>query len=145
MSPYYNYNSYPSVTHGASTAAAGTVGLITGAFMVLFVLGCLAFVILTIIGRWKIFNKAGHEGWKSLIPIYAEYTTLQILNMEPLLCLLYLLPGANFMLNIVVMVKLAKAFKKGTGFAVGLILLNGIFIMILGFGSAKYHQIPSSR
>ena len=36
------------------------------------------------------------------------------------------------------MVNLAKAFGKDGGFAVGLILLNTIFIMILAFGSAEY-------
>lgn len=33
---------------------------------------------------------------------------------------------------------LAKAFGRGTGFAVGLILLNFIFMLILGFGADKY-------
>lgn len=34
--------------------------------------------------------------------------------------------------------KLAKAFGKGVGFCIGLILLNPIFMLILGFGSAQY-------
>ncbi|MBQ6130489.1 signal peptidase I [Candidatus Saccharibacteria bacterium] len=129
----------------SSPATGATAGLIAGVFVVLLCLFCFSFAVLTIIGRWKIFTKAGQEGWKSLIPIYAEYTTLKILNMEPLLCILYLIPGANFMLDIVVKVKLAKAFKKGVGFAIGLILLSGIFEMILGFGSAKFHELPSSK
>lgn len=41
-------------------------------------------------------------------------------------------------LGIMYCVKLAKAFGKGGGFAVGLLLLAPIFIMILGFGSAEY-------
>ncbi|MBQ3430457.1 hypothetical protein IJG21_03500 [Candidatus Saccharibacteria bacterium] len=105
----------------------------------------LAYVVLSIIAKWKIFTKAGKEGWKSLIPIYSTYTMLQILNMEPLLCLLTLIPVSQFMLGIVMDVKLAHSFKKGTGFAIGLILLEPIFLMILGFGSAKYHQLPSSK
>ncbi|MBQ8996512.1 signal peptidase I [Candidatus Saccharibacteria bacterium] len=105
----------------------------------------LAWVVLVIIAEWKIFTKAGKHGWKSLIPIYSDYTMLQILNMEPLLCLLMLLPGANFMLKIVMQVRLAHSFKKGTGFAIGLILLSPIFEMILGFGSAKYTQLPSAK
>lgn len=35
-------------------------------------------------------------------------------------------------------VKLAKAFGKGAGFALGLIFLSVIFLPILGFGSAQY-------
>lgn len=34
--------------------------------------------------------------------------------------------------------KLAKAFGKGTGFGFGLLFLNTIFILILGFGDAEY-------
>ncbi len=34
--------------------------------------------------------------------------------------------------------KLAKAFGKGFGFFLGLLLLNPIFKLILGFGSAQY-------
>ena len=36
-------------------------------------------------------------------------------------------------------IKLARAFGKGTGFAVGLILLPSIFYMILGFGDSVYY------
>ena len=35
-------------------------------------------------------------------------------------------------------VRLAHVFGKGNGFAVGLILLNPIFVLILAFGSAEY-------
>ncbi len=34
--------------------------------------------------------------------------------------------------------RMAKAYGKGTGFGVGLILLNPIFMIILGFGKAEY-------
>lgn len=37
-------------------------------------------------------------------------------------------------------VRLAKAFGKGGGYAVGLIFLQPIFLLILGFGSAKYDK-----
>ena len=36
--------------------------------------------------------------------------------------------------------RLAKAFKKGIGFTLGLIFLPNIFTLILGFGSAKYDK-----
>ena len=141
----YPYSTYdPDLTSVTSASAAGA-GIFAGFFLFFLILIILAYAVLTIIAEWKIFTKAGKEGWKSLIPIYNTYTLLQILNMEPLLCLLALVPGANFMLNIVMMAKLAHSFKKGNGFAVGLILLQPIFLMILGFGSAKYHQLPSSK
>jgi hypothetical protein len=36
------------------------------------------------------------------------------------------------------MLDLAKSFRQGTGFAIGLIFLPFIFIPILGFGDASY-------
>ena len=42
-------------------------------------------------------------------------------------------------ISIMYSVKLAKAFGKGTGFAIGLIFLSPIFMLILGLGDATYH------
>lgn len=142
---YYDYYSYPSPSVSSSAVGAGLASAI-GAFTLVFImLIILAFVVLGIIAQWKIFKKAGEEGWKALIPIYNVYTLLNILSMEPLLCLLSFVPGAWFILSIVMDVKLAQSFKKGTGFALGLIFLGPIFSLILAFGSAKYTKLPSSK
>lgn len=42
-------------------------------------------------------------------------------------------------------IKLGDAFKKGTGFKVGLVLLPNIFLLILAFGSAKYHKVEAKK
>ena len=140
----YNYSltyDYPTTV----TSSAAGAGILAGFFSFFLILLVLACAVLVIVAEWKIFKKAGKDGWKALIPVYNAYTMLQILNMEPMLCFLTLLPGANFMLGIVMNVKLAKSFGKSTGFAVGLILLAPIFEMILAFGDAKYKQLPSSK
>ena len=38
---------------------------------------------------------------------------------------------------------LARAFGRGTGFAIGLIFLSPIFSLILGFGSDTYKGAPA--
>lgn len=139
---YSTYSTYnPYVVSGPAVGA----GIFAGFFGVFLILCIIAWVVLTVVAEWKIFTKAGKEGWKALIPIYNAYTLLQILNMEPMLCFLTIVPGANLMLAIVMDVKLAKSFGKSAGFAIGLILLEPIFLMILGFGEAKYKQLPSSK
>ena len=45
---------------------------------------------------------------------------------------------AAAILGIVFYVKLAKAYGKGGGFAVGLLFLNPIFLLILGLGKSEY-------
>ena len=102
-------------------------------------------MVFTIIANWKIFTKAGEAGWKSLIPIYSSVILYRIAGISPWLILLYLLvwvpvigPLISLGLTIYLMINLANAFGKSTGFAVGLILLNTIFIMILAFGNSEY-------
>lgn len=114
---------------------------LTGFFMTIAIIGSIIGV-LTIIAMWKIFTKAGKPGWASLIPIYNVVVLFQIVNLNPWLILLFIVPIVNifavFILSIMVCLRLAKAFDKGTGFAIGLIFLNTIFILILGFGDSKY-------
>ena len=52
--------------------------------------------------------------------------------------LLLLIPIVNIIVAIMLYVNLAKAFGKSTGFAIGLIFLNFIFMLILAFSSAEY-------
>ena len=102
--------------------------------MVIMVIG-----ILSIIAMWKIFTKAGIEGWKSIIPIYNYYCLFKIASGNGWLFLLVLIPGVGALIAAILLaLKLAKAFGKDTGFAVGLIFLPFIFQLILGFGSAEY-------
>ena len=115
--------------------------------LVSIVIAFIVFIIaiLTIIANWKIFTKAGEKGWKSIIPIYNMVILFRISGISPWWILLYLLAPvpligviASFGLMIYLYINLAKAFGKGAGFTVGLILLNTIFVMILGFGSSEY-------
>ena len=105
----------------------------------------LAFYVLIIVAQWKIFTKAGQEGWKALIPIYNVVVLYKIIGLSPWLLLLYLLsivPVVGWIisiaLSIVSTVKLAKAFNQSTAFIFGLLFLSPIFQMILGFGKAEY-------
>lgn len=115
---------------------------IFGAAMLGYLVVLLAVYILMIIAMWKVFTKAGKPGWASLIPVYNMVVMYQIVGLNPWLLLLYLIPFVNwiaaFVLSIMQNIKLAKVFGKSTGFVIGLIFLNPIFLLILGFGDAKY-------
>lgn len=131
----YGLTSYESV---------GTVGSSTGmvAFMTIFYLAVIAF---SVVVMWKIFKKAGKEGWIALIPFYNLYTLYEITWGNGWLFLLLFLVIVPFIgwiavlvINILTMIKLAKVFGKGAGFAVGLIFLSLIFEAILAFDDSKY-------
>ena len=138
-------------------------GVLLGAAAVILILS-----ILMIAALWKIFKKAGTGGWKALIPVYNEYTLFKI-SWKPRYFWISLLLGlavsvlgeisaylsdyamffaiAMFACAIIALVieikvifKLAKAFRKGVGFGLGLLFLPVIFYPILGFGKAKYRR-----
>lgn len=124
-------------------AAAGLIGMVMVSWLI-----ALAIIVITIIAWWKIFTKAGREGWKSIIPFYNVYVMLEIVGMQPLLVLVVIglfIPFVNIIASIawfVIMVmmyyKLSLAFGKGMGYTLGLIFLNPIFALMLAFGDAKY-------
>lgn len=35
-------------------------------------------LVLEVVAYWKLFEKAGEEGWKSLIPVYSGYMIYKI-------------------------------------------------------------------
>ena len=124
--------------------------------------------ILQIIANWNIFTKAGEAGWKSLIPIYGDYVSYKIAWQTSYFWLSFILgivasyvSSANLnesmfltviatllriviaVINIMYCVKLSRAFGHGIGFAIGLILLQPIFLLILGFGSDQYYMVQT--
>ncbi len=136
----YDYGYYGS--YYADSAALVGVGM--GVILVtLFI--ALAIAILQIVAMWKIFTKAGEEGWKAIIPVYNMITLFKISGLSPLFVLVYLagiIPfvGSLAILGITIYLNysLAKSFGKDTGFVVGLTLLGPIFYLILGFGKDQY-------
>ncbi|NCB94265.1 MAG: hypothetical protein EOM40_17165 [Clostridia bacterium] len=138
--------------------ALASIGIILVAFLIYYLLVAIA--------QWKVYSKAGEAGWKSLIPIY-RYHVLYKISWKPMFFwIMFLLeivvaglrayiyqsvaPGAIlnlilFVLSLIVLiihimqcVKMSHAYGHGGGFAVGLIFLQPIFLLILGFGSSQY-------
>lgn len=130
------------MTYTYNYDVSGIDSSIFGAAMLGYLAVLLVVYILVVIAMWKVFTKAEKPGWASLIPVYNMVVMYQIVGLNPWLLLLYLIPFVNWIaalvLSIMLNVKLAKVFGKSTGFAIGLIFLNPIFLLILGFGDAKY-------
>ena len=104
----------------------------------------LALAVLGIVAMWKIFEKAGEPGWAAIIPFYNLYVLFKITWGNGWKFLFLLIPIANIVFAIITMVKLAKAFGKSGGFAVGLIFLSVIFYCILAFDNSQYQGVPQS-
>lgn len=108
-----------------------------GVFVGIYVIA-LIIAIISIVAMWRVFAKAGEPGWAAIIPFYNSYVLYKIAWGNGWLFLLQLVPCVNIVVGIILCFKLAGAFGKGTGFGFGLLFLNIIFMMILGFGDAEY-------
>lgn len=139
----------------------------------------LAMWILQVVAYWKIFEKAGEKGWKSLIPFYNFYVQCKLTwktkffwvimalavvvgladgiatdiqasdpNSAALLILGLVIIAAGIALLVLVVMcyhNLSKAFGHGAGYTVGLIFLETIFFLIIGFGSSRYVGNPTRK
>ena len=126
--------------YGTATTAEESLlaGFFAGMFSVFWICVLLAIAVVGIIGLWKVFEKAGEEGWKVLIPFYNMYILFKITWGNGWLFLLLLIPVVHVVIPIITLYKLAKSFGKGVGFFFGLWFLYPVFIMILGFGPDQY-------
>jgi hypothetical protein len=98
----------------------------------------LAIGVVVLAAMWRVYTKAGEPGWAAIIPIYNIIVLFKIIGRPAWWIVLYFIPLVNFVIAIITYDGLSKSFGKGTGFTIGLIFLGPIFLLILGFGSARY-------
>jgi len=103
-----------------------------------FVLIVLALIVVVFAGMWKTFEKANQPGWGCIVPIYNLILMLKIAGKPLWWLLLLFLPIISLIPGVIVPIAIAKNFRKGTGFGIGLIFFPWIFYPVLGFGSAEY-------
>ena len=148
-----------------NTAIVGLFSMAMGVFFII-----IAWYVLTLVARWRVFTKAGLAGWKSLIPLYSEYCTFKISwkttffwlvlaaglvsgiltgmigngeNVPEIVSMLASISGmAVTVINLVMNVKLSQKFGHGVLFGLGLMFLSPLFTMILGLGESKYLGNP---
>lgn len=151
-----------ALTTEEATLLGGAIGgMLSGIITIGFIVA-----VLLIIANWKIFEKAGEKGWKSLIPIYNTYIMFKLVwNTKMFWYLLGVSFGLGFIgglagegttlyniaiicagiyelvMYIILFNRLSKSFGHGTGFTLGLIFLPNIFTLILGFNKDTYKKL----
>lgn len=94
--------------------------------------------VITIVGKWKVYEKAGKPGWAAIIPVYTWIVMLEIVGKPVWWVILFFIPCVNIVFIIWTLNLMSKSFGQSEGFTIGLILLSFIFWPILGFGSYQY-------
>ncbi len=122
-------------TTTTTTSGSGDYGI----FFMLYLLFVLAAVVISIMGLWKMFEKAGQPGWASIIPIYNVYVILKVAARPGWWLLLFLIPFVNFVISLIIGLDLAKKFGKSEVFGIILLgLFSGIGYIIVGFDDSTY-------
>lgn len=69
-------------------------------------------LVLTHLGLWRLFIKAGYKGWESLIPIYREYVIAKMSGRPGWWIALLLIPIVNIFIFFGLYLDLVKNFGK---------------------------------
>lgn len=122
----YNYDYYYTTS---STTASPVASIIP-----------LAITILSIVAMWKLFKKAGYQGWESIIPIYNLVILFKIAGLTAWYILLLIIPLVNIYVVFKLYIELAHKFGKSTGFGVATVFFSIICLPIMAFDSNCTYQ-----
>ena len=94
----------------------------------------LILILISFVGLYKIFEKAGVAPWKALIPIYNFWEVGKIINRPKWWAFIMIVPGVNLIMYGVYGFHLARAFKKRmTNDLVYAALMPYLYFAYLGF------------
>lgn len=133
---------------------AGTMILV----LVVLLLTVLAYLIFSIVGKWKLYKKCGKEGWEAIIPFYSDWVLVEISGLKWYWFLIFLAPTiastfnvgdfisflasiAAILANVSICYNLSKKFNKSDTWFILSIFFGGITIPLLGYSSSdKYDE-----
>lgn len=98
----------------------------------------LLFILITAESHWKIFKKAGKQGWASIVPVYNVIVLLDIVKKPIWWLFMLFIPFVNIIFGIMIINALSTRFYKDEGFTLGLIFLPFVFYPLLGMSKAEY-------
>lgn len=128
------------------TTLAATAGFI----LIFAVILLLAIIIPAIIAQWKLFKKAGKNGWEAIIPFYSTWVTIEIAGLNWWYFLIslgitlvngnlespisFVLTLAGWYINFIIYYNIAKKTKQNE-ILYGILgaLIPFVAILILGF------------
>jgi len=111
----------------------------------LLILLPLSFTIPTIFA-WGVFEKAGRNGWETILPFYNLYVFLQIIKKPMWWYIFLLIPFLNVFMYMLMLVEMAKCFSKfGLGQQFMAVVLPFIYMPYLGMNEQEVFVDPDNR
>src|SRR6266496_2405011 len=138
--PSQNYQTY-SDPYGYTSSSHQLTGAEAGVLLVVIMLYFVVIatvVILSAVGMWKAFTKAGKPGWAAIVPIYNTIVMCEIAGAPLWWVIMLFVPLANIVFMVMLTYYFVKSYGKDTGFAVLTIFFPAIMYPVLGFSKAHY-------
>ncbi len=137
---YTNYTYDTTTLTADDKAGIAGLAIFSGFFLILY----LVILVVGVIAGWKIFEKAGVEGWKVLIPFYNYWVLCEIAGKPGWWSLVWLISWVPFVgylaslaVTIIICIELAKSFGKEPIYAL-LFFVPLVGVLYFAFGDAKY-------
>jgi hypothetical protein len=108
----------------------------------LYFMVSLIMLVLVLIARWQLFEKAYEDGWKSIVPILSSWTLFKIAGMNPWLIFLMVVPGVNLVLGCIFAFKFSRTFGFKLLGSLAYILFPGFVILYIGFSKKIGYRVP---
>ncbi len=139
-----------------------TIASIFVIYFAVFASIALVLWVLTCIARWRLFVKCGVLGWKALIPFYSGFTLYRISwrgrffwvtiilfaaaiisgNMAENNLIMAMIYDITFVVaaifHVIQCFMLGRKFRRGKVFAIGLCVVNIVFLFILAFDESYF-------
>jgi hypothetical protein len=116
---------------------ADTSTYFSGVWSIIYII----WIVLVIVGGWKMFVKAGKPGWGVIIPFYNTYLLCRIAGRPGWWLILFFIPIVNIIIWLIVSLGIAENFGHGAGYGILLFFFAPIMYLVLGFGSDQYKPI----
>ena len=126
------------------------IGLITFLIFLIFLIW-----VFTTIYRWKLFIKAGKNGWEALIPFYSGWTLYEISGFPGWMSLVWIaaiIPGVKYVighatlaLTIVTSISLCKKFNRENYFWIIVAIIPIVGLPIIAFSNDKYDKTKGEQ
>ncbi|MEN8225013.1 MAG: signal peptidase I [Bacteroidota bacterium] len=111
-----------------------------------YVIITIIFLIFSTAGLWKIFEKAGEDGWKAVVPFLNFYVWLRIIK-KPLWWYIFILtPFINVFVILLMVVEVLKCFGRESIGAQALgVIFPFFYLPYLGFAPGEIYMDPDER
>lgn len=98
----------------------------------------LIYAITSMIGLYKLFDKAGYPGWRALIPVLNTMTMAKIALGRAILGLLIFVPVVGWVATLIISYQFIRQFNVDKSVAFVSIFFPPIIYALVGFGAYEY-------